>query len=177
MQDLLTTTSAQPLSPERLKELAGNAWELVPPMPHELKDLLRNEAGLLVDGLLVEVARSSGAIDVAIGEGLAALCSGDGPMRLGYSGIGDYARENLSIGGRTAYEMARRARELRTRPLLREAVRKGEVSTKQADAILKVAVGEAEAGWVARAKRAPRTSQRCWAALQGRSSEAERALR
>ncbi len=152
-EDGLTTTAPPPLSPERLRALAREAWKLEPPMPHERKDLLRSEAGMLLDGLLVEVARSSGAIDVAIGEGLAALCSGDGPMRLGYSGIGDYARENLSIAGRTAYELAKLARELRSRPLLREDVRRGEVSVKQAEAILKVAVGEAEAGWVARAKR------------------------
>ena len=59
------------------------------------------------------MARSSGAIDVAMGERLAALCSGDGPMRLGSSGIGDYARENLSIAGRTAFGIARLARKLR----------------------------------------------------------------
>src|SRR5512141_562409 len=143
---LVTSPSAPPLSPERLRALAAEAWVLDPPMPHERRDLLRNEAGLLVDGLLVEVARSSGAIDVAIGEGLAALCSGDGPMRLGYSSIGDYARENLSMAPRTAEELSKRARDLRTRPLLREAVRSGAVSGKQADAVMKVAVGEAEAG-------------------------------
>ncbi len=148
---------AVPLAPsaERLRALAAEAWPLLPVAPEERKHLLRDEAAELVDRLLVQVARSSGAIAVAMGECLGALCSGDGPMRLGYSGIGDYARENLSIAGRTAFEMARLARELRTRPLLREAVRSGEISTKKAAAILGVAVGEAEAGWVARAKREP----------------------
>jgi hypothetical protein len=48
--------------------------------------------------------------------------------------------------------MARLARELRARPLLREAVHRGEVSTRKAQAVLPLAVGGAEAGWVARAR-------------------------
>jgi hypothetical protein len=63
----------------------------------ERGNLLRDEAVFPVDRLLVQVARASGAIAVAMGEGLAALCSGDGPMRLGYSGLGDYGREVLSM--------------------------------------------------------------------------------
>ncbi len=54
---------------------------------------------------------------------------------------------------RTALELAKLARELRERPLLREAVRAGEVSVKKAEAVLPVARGEAEVFWVARAKR------------------------
>ncbi len=121
--------------------------------PDERKHLLRDEAAFLVDRLLVQVARSSGAIAVAMGECLAALCSGDGPMRLGYSGIGDYARENLSLAPRTALELAKLARELRERPILREAVRAGEVSFKKVEAVLPVAKGDAEVFWVARARR------------------------
>jgi len=148
-----TRAGTPPLSAERLQALAAEAWPLLPVPPSERKDLLRPEAAELVDRLLVQVARASGAIDVAMGEGLASLCSGDGPMRLGYSGIGDYARENLSIAGRTAFGMARLARELRSRPMLRDAVRSGEVSVKKAEAILRVAVGDAEGEWVARARR------------------------
>jgi len=114
--------------------------------------VLRNEAGLLVDRLLTRVARSRGALDVAIGEGLAALAIGDRTLQLGYSGIADYARERLGIAVRTAQAMARLARELRDRPLLREAVRRGELSARKAQAILPLACGEAEAGWVLRAK-------------------------
>ena len=135
-----------------LDALAAQAWVLEPPMPHELPGLLRNEAGLLLDGLLVRVARGRGALDVALGEGLAALAVGDHALRLGYSGIGDYARERLGIADRTALAMAQLARGLRERPLLCEAVRSGEVSARKALAILAVARGEAEAGWVARAR-------------------------
>jgi hypothetical protein len=147
------TAAPPPLSPERLRAIASEAWPLLPVPPDERKHLLRDEAAFLVDRLLVQVARASGAIAVAMGECLAALCSGAGPMRLGYSGIGDYARENLSLAPRTALELAKLARELRERPLLREAVRSGEVSFKKAEAVLPMAKGDAEAFWVAKARR------------------------
>jgi hypothetical protein len=142
-----------PLSADRLRRLADEVRPLMPVARWERKDLLVDESAELLDRLLVQVARGSGAIAVAMGECLAALLSGAGPMRLGYSGIGDYARENLSLAGRTAFELARLSRELRTRPLLREAVRSGEVSVKKAEAVLPLAVGEAEGFWVARARR------------------------
>jgi 5-methylcytosine-specific restriction endonuclease McrA len=56
------------------------------------------------------------------------------------------------VAGRTAQAMARLARELRTRPLLREAVRRGEVTARKAQAVLPAARGEAEERWVARAR-------------------------
>jgi hypothetical protein len=132
--------------------LAEEAWILEPPLADERAHLLRDEAGLLLDRLLVRVARGHGALDVALGEGLAALGQGDRALRLGYSGIGDYARERLGISARTAQAMAHLARELRTRPLLRDAVRRGDVSVRKAQAILPLAVDEAEAQWVARAR-------------------------
>jgi hypothetical protein len=135
-----------------LDVLAAQVLSLDPPPRSERKALLRDEAGLLLDGLLVRVARGRGALDVAIGEGLAALAAGDRALRLGYSGIGDYARERLGIAGRTAQGMARLARELRDRPLLREAVRRGEVTARKAETVLPSARGEAEEGWVARAR-------------------------
>jgi hypothetical protein len=135
-----------------LAALAAEAWRLEPPMPHERKAILRDEAALLVDGLLARVARGRGALDVAIGEVLASLAVGDRVLRLGCSGIGDYARERLGIGASTAKTMARLARELRERPLLGEAVRRGEVSARKAQVVLPVARGEDEAAWVARAR-------------------------
>jgi hypothetical protein len=135
-----------------LDALALQAWQLEPPMPHEIPRVLRPEAAVLIDGLLARVARGRGALEVAMGEALAALAEGDRALRLGYSGIGDYARERLGIAGRTALAMARLARELRERPLLREAVRRGEVSARKAEAVLPVARGEVEAQWVARAR-------------------------
>src|SRR3954467_3697966 len=69
-----------------LEELAAAANELTPPMPHERKGILRSEAGILLDGLLTRCARGHGALDVAIGEGLASLATGERVIRLGFSG-------------------------------------------------------------------------------------------
>jgi hypothetical protein len=66
--------SALPAPPEAL---VRDTWMLEPPAPHERAHVERNDAGLLVDGLLAKVARGRGALDVAIGEALAALSGGD----------------------------------------------------------------------------------------------------
>src|SRR6266540_2742488 len=58
----------------------------------------------------------------------------------------------LDIVARTAQAMARLSRELRSRPFLRAAVRSGEVRPRNAQTVLPVAVGEAEAEWVERAR-------------------------
>jgi hypothetical protein len=79
----LTSSVVPPLSPERLAALAAEAWPLLPVAPNERRHLLRDEAAFLIDRLLVQVARASGAVDVALGECLGSLQSGDGPMRLG----------------------------------------------------------------------------------------------
>lgn len=105
-----------------------------------------------LDTLLVALAHGRGALDIAIGERLDALSVGDRAMELGSVTIGDYARERLGMPASTAQKMARLARGLRDAPLLREAVRSGEVSCRQAEAVLPVARGEAEAGWVERAR-------------------------
>ena len=60
---------------------------------------------LVVDPLMTRVARGTGALDVALGRGFAGVAEGDNALRLGYSCLGDYAREvlerdNLSLPGR-----------------------------------------------------------------------------
>jgi hypothetical protein len=138
--------------PEVLARIAEVAWTLEPLAPHERSGLLRDEAAFLLDGLLVRVARGEGALDVAIGEGLEALAGGDRLCRLGYSRLGDYARERLGLLAGCAARLVRLARALRERPLLRAAVRRGELSARKAEAILPVARGGGEAAWVARAR-------------------------
>jgi hypothetical protein len=134
---------------------------------------MRDEAGLILDRLLVRVARGHGALDVALGNGLAALAQGDRALQLGYSSIGDYAYERLDIKPRSAQAMARLARELRARPLLREAVHRGEVSVRKAQAVLSLAIGAAEAEWVARART--ETVRALEAAARARSTALESA--
>ncbi len=106
----------------------------------------------LCEKVLAQAARIEGALDVEIGDGLAALCLGDRLISLGFSKLKDYAREILDIQERTAQSMAHLSRELRSRPLLRAAVRAGEVRPRSAQTVLPVAVGDAEAEWVERAK-------------------------
>jgi hypothetical protein len=135
-----------------LAAIANVARALEPLAPHERAGLMKDEAALLIDGLLVRVARGRGALDVAIGEGLDALSLGDRAMRLGYSGIGDYALDRLGIAPGTALKMTRLARALRERPLLQAAVRRGEVSARKAETVVRVARADEEAAWVERAR-------------------------
>ncbi|MBS1109267.1 MAG: endonuclease [Anaeromyxobacteraceae bacterium] len=151
-----------------LEELAARAWEI--DVPWEPRGVGCGGA-VKVDRLLVRVARGHGAVDVALGECLAAMGAGDRALRLGFAGLVDYAREVLGMSGRTALGLSRLARELAERPLLRAAVRRGEVSPRLAQELLPVARGEAEAGWVARAAqltvREAREAVRAEAAGQG----------
>src|SRR5947209_5993912 len=121
------------------------------PLPPERDEAVCAEMARCTDALLVRVARGRGALDVALGERLALLAVGDRALQLGYSGIGDYTREELGIAASTAQKMVRRARGLRDRPLFRAAVRSGEVTTRHAAAVLPAAGGEAEGAWVERA--------------------------
>ena len=114
--------------------------------------LPRSEVGPLLDGLLVRVARGRGAVDVAVGERLGQLQEGERMLRLGYAKLADYGREVLGLAGRTAQAMARLSRELRARPVLAAAVRRGEVSPRKAEVVLGVALGRDEAEWVERAR-------------------------
>ena len=137
----------------RLEAFRAAASILEWPLPRERDERVCSEFVHVVERLFALLARGPGALDVTIGEGLAALASGEGALVLGHSGIGDYAREDLGIAASTAQKMMRRARELQSRPLLRAAVREGTVSVRQADAVLPVARGEDEALWVERARK------------------------
>jgi 5-methylcytosine-specific restriction endonuclease McrA len=148
-------------SPAQAGEASLSALALCepPPMPEpgtpaELRALVH--AGLnesdACEWMLAQHARLEGALDLAIGAGLAALQVGDRLISLGFSGLRDYAREILDVEERTAQAIAHFSRELRSRPLLRAAVRAGEVRPRNAQVVLPVAVGEAEAEWVKRAR-------------------------
>jgi hypothetical protein len=158
---------------------AGSGAGHVPPKldrapytPRELYELFRGgepEADRC-EQLLAWASRARGGLDLAIGEGLDALRKGNRLARLG-SHLPDYAREVLGIGERTALDLARLGRELRQRPLLREAVRAGRVRIGAALVVLPVARGEAEAQWVKRA--ASETVRALRAAVRVAGGEAE----
>jgi hypothetical protein len=129
-------------------ELEATAWALKVVPPADRSSPLRHQLAVDVDRLLARVARSRGALDVGLAEALAELSEGDRLLRLGWSNVGDYARERLGVAARTAQAMVHLGRALRHRPLLRAAVRTGLVSIRAAQAVLPVATGEAEAAWV-----------------------------
>ena len=108
-----------------------------------------------LDALLCNITSGYNALELAIGEGLAALETGRRAMELKYSNVGDYAREELGINGSTAEKKARLARRLRDRPLVREAFRRGEITPRKAEIIVGVAVGDQQARWLLRAKAEP----------------------
>ena len=113
--------------------------------------MLRSEAGVLLDKLLSRCARGRGALDVAIGEGLAAMAVGDRVVRLGFSGIGDYAFEDLGIARRTAQKLAQLARGLREQPELRASVWTGEITPRKAEILLRSARAGTDS-WLTRAR-------------------------
>src|SRR3954470_9349202 len=105
-----------------------------------------------LDALLGNITVGYNALELAIGDGLAALEIGRRAMHLKYSNIGDYAREELGLNASTAAKKARLARKLQDRPLVREAVRRGEITLRKAEVIVPVAVGVRQTEWVLRAK-------------------------
>src|SRR5512139_1192784 len=98
MDDGRASSFLAPGLPAPPEALVRETWILDPPAPHERAHVDRPEAAALVDGLLTRVARGRGALDVAIGEVLAELAAGDRLLRLGWSCLGDYARERLDVG-------------------------------------------------------------------------------
>ncbi len=122
------------------------------PLPRERDPAVCAELARTIEALYVMVARGPGALDVTIGEELDAMGTGERVLVLGHSGLGDYAREELGIEGSTAQKMARLARELRSRPLLRAAVQEGTVTARHAESVLRAARGDDEALWVERAR-------------------------
>src|SRR2546422_6955115 len=89
------------ISPD-LNAIAAVAWTLEPPTSSEHRGLLRGESARLVEGLFTRCGRGRGALDIAIGEGLLALGTGDRVLRLGVSGIREYARGPPRVAAGTA---------------------------------------------------------------------------
>jgi len=137
---------------ERLEALAGVASLIEWPLPRERDPRACAEFAGVLDKLLAVLARGPSAIDVALGEGLHAFAACEGALKAGHSGNGDFAREELGMAASSAQKLERRARKLESRPLLRAAVLAGEVTPRQADAVLLVARGDDEALWVERAR-------------------------
>ena len=132
----------------RFDALKASILHFRPREPHEHPDLYGGELSIPFERILAGLARGREAIDLAIGEGLCLLEDRDQLMDLGYSRMTDYAREELGLPPSTAREKSRLVRELRTRPLLREAVASGRLSPRHARELYPVASGDAEGAWV-----------------------------
>src|SRR5919197_6736988 len=147
-----TTIAAGPAEEPWRSGFAPPPIELAPFTRAELDEWFRGGevAADACERLLAGAALAAGALDVAIGEGLHALRQGDRLAHLACH-LDDYAREVLDIGRRTAESLARLGGALRTRPLLRDALRSGRVRIRAAETVLPVAVGKEEALWVERA--------------------------
>ncbi|HET9597866.1 MAG TPA: HNH endonuclease signature motif containing protein [Anaeromyxobacteraceae bacterium] len=131
------------------RSFAAPPIDLDPPSGADLHQLFHGgevEADLH-ERILASSARAMGALEVGLAEGLHALRQGDRLARLGCH-LDDYAREVLDLGKRAAESLAALGAGLRSRPLLREALRSGRVRLRAAQAVLPVAFGEAEAAWV-----------------------------
>ena len=106
---------------------------------------------LMLDAALVRMARGRGAVDLALGETLVALFTGDRLVELGYARQVDYARERLGVAPRTMYAWTQLATVLAGRPVLRQGVVAGKVSPRKALTVMPVAVGDREEAWTAAA--------------------------
>src|SRR5512138_2379771 len=85
---------------------------LEPCAPRELRALVHagETDSDAVERLLAQLARLEGALDLAIGDGLAALTEGSRLVALGFSCLEDYAREVLDLKERRAGDGAPLAR-------------------------------------------------------------------
>jgi len=137
----------------RFEAVAKAAAPLGSRLPRVRDPVLGGWIAKQMHALLRNITAGHCALDVVIGEGLDALNVGRRAMDLSYSNIGDYAREELGINASTATKMARLARRLRDRPLVREAVRQGELTARKAEIIAPVAVGDDQARWISNPSR------------------------
>jgi hypothetical protein len=88
--------AAPPPTPSWPARVPGSE-ELEALTPGELHRLLQGDVEAdALEHLLAVVARARGALDLAVGDGLAALCVGERLIRLGHSCLGGYAREALA---------------------------------------------------------------------------------
>jgi len=108
---------------------------------------------LELDEAVARAARSLGAFELAIGVTLDRLFRGDRLLQLACSRESDYARERLGVSPSLMFSWVQLARGLAHRPLLRQAVAAGAVSTRKALAVMPLAVGDDEPAWTEAAMR------------------------
>src|SRR5512138_87465 len=89
-----------PNAPIPFETLSAPALPQEPFTPWEIRALVHSglPEGDACERVLALLARAEGALDLEIADGLAALSIGDRAASLGFSCIGNHARETLDIG-------------------------------------------------------------------------------
>jgi hypothetical protein len=123
----------------RLELLAAAAATLPDRLPRVRDPIAGRRVAKGAHLLLANLANGRRALDVAIAEGLYALSLGDRCLQVNYASSNDYAREVLGIPASTAEKLTRFGKRLRDRPIIREALRSGELSLRKAELLAQVA--------------------------------------
>jgi hypothetical protein len=97
---------------------------------------------------LATVARSGGALRLALGEGLEALARTDGHHALGFSSMAGYALERCERSGRSVQEARSLSRRLGVLPRVREALISGSINWSMAAVLAKIATADNEEKWL-----------------------------
>jgi hypothetical protein len=97
------------------------------------------------DARLRELGAARAAARPVLGALAAELVEKQASDALGYRSLGDYCRERLGLGSRAVRDWARVAKGLRELPLLREALRRGELSWSVVERVIGVVSPETEA--------------------------------
>jgi 5-methylcytosine-specific restriction endonuclease McrA len=101
-----------------------------------------------LDVELATVARSGGALRLAMGTGLEALARTDGHHALGFSSMTGYALERCERSGRSVQEARWLSRRLNDLPRVREALVFGSINWSMAAVLAKIAMAEDEEIWL-----------------------------
>jgi hypothetical protein len=129
---------------------------------------------LALDETTVLAARRLGAFELALGVTLGLLFRGDRLLQLGCSREADYAREKLGISPSLMFSWVALARGLEHRPILRQAVTAGLVSSRKALAVMPLAIGDYEPVWTEAAMRLTLREIASAARAAGKESPEER---
>jgi hypothetical protein len=105
-----------------------------------------------IDAERTRLARSAGALRLALGMGLECLARRGAHHELGFSSVKAYARERCEYSARAAQEARSLARRLEQLPQTRGALLSGQLSWSHAVLIARIATAEDEAHWLALAR-------------------------
>ena len=109
------------------------------------------KAAFVLDDFASQLVRGRPALDVALGEVCLRLDEGDLYVELHRAKKTDFAHEDLGISSGSFYNLLSLASGLRARPVLKQAVMAGLVSTLKALTVMPLAEGEQEEAFAAAA--------------------------